>query len=176
MKRCNSRSERRRLQGGRSRRRGQALVEMAASILVVLPIMMGILEFGWLLKNVNQMNNAAREGARAAAVGRTTAKITERVVNMAKPLKYRIVNESKGNTVVTRIDPVVTMTVSTAANNGSSYPDTLGNTTTTPAKNNALGSDLIKVRVQAHNQSLTGFFPYLQNKPIEGIAVMRREF
>jgi Flp pilus assembly protein TadG len=142
---------------------------MAIALVVLLPIMMGILEFGWLLKNVNQINNAAREGARAAAVGRTTTDITTRAVNMAKPLKYR-------NSGGSKVDPVVTMTVSTAANNGASYPTTLGNTTTTPAKNNALGSDLIKVRVQAHNQSLTGFFPYLQNKPIEGIAVMRREF
>lgn len=167
MNSCNFRSKRWCSQRGHSRRSGQAIVEMAVSLLVLLPIMMGILEFGWLLKNVNQLNNSAREGARAAAVGKTTSEITTRVVNMASPLRYR-------NAAGSKVDPVVTMTVSTAANNGASYPTTLGDTVS--GKNNALGSDLIKVRVQAHNQSLTGFFPYLQNKPIEGIAVMRREF
>lgn len=157
------------------RRGGQALVEMALCLLVLMPILIGIIEFGWLMKNVNQLGNAAREGARAAAVARTTKDIKMRVGNMAAPL---VKVDSDGN--VTK--GTITLTVAPSSDNSGTYPNTLGDTMDTTSgtpvalKNNANGSDLIKVTVVTPNPSLTRFFPYLHNRPIVGVGVMRREF
>ena len=49
-------------------RKGQALVEMALSILIMLHIMLGIAEFGWLFKSHIIVTNVSREAARRAAV------------------------------------------------------------------------------------------------------------
>lgn len=156
------------LKRGRTHRRsGQAMVEMALCLVILIPIVIGIIEFGWLLKNINQLNNAAREGARAAAVGRTTTDIKLRVGNMSKPL---VIVDSLGNVTTG------TITLTYSDDNGTTYSKTLSDTTTVPPTNNALGSNLIKVQVDAVNPSLTSFFPYLTNKPIQGFAVMRREF
>jgi Flp pilus assembly protein TadG len=47
---------------------GQSLVEFALVVPVLLLIVMGIIEFGNLLMNVNVLTGAAREGVRIAAV------------------------------------------------------------------------------------------------------------
>lgn len=155
------------------RRSGQAMVEMALCLLVLIPILVGIMEFGWLMKNINQLNNAAREGARAAAVGRTTTDIKVRIGNMAKPLLAVTATGTvnKGSIVLT-----VSPSADTNSANGAAYPNTLGDNASAPPSNNALGSDLIKVTVNANNPSLTGMLPYIKNKPIQGTSVMRREF
>ncbi|AHM56955.1 hypothetical protein EAL2_c16600 [Peptoclostridium acidaminophilum DSM 3953] len=49
-------------------RKGQALVELALSVLIMLGIMLGIAEFGWLFKSYIVVTNASREAARRAAV------------------------------------------------------------------------------------------------------------
>lgn len=49
-------------------RKGQALVEMALSLLIMLNIMLGIAEFGWLFKSYIVVTNASREAARRATV------------------------------------------------------------------------------------------------------------
>jgi len=48
--------------------KGQALVELALILPLMLLILFGITEFGRALYMVNTLNNAAREGARRAAV------------------------------------------------------------------------------------------------------------
>uniref|UniRef100_A0A7C2WJA4 Pilus assembly protein n=1 Tax=Thermorudis sp. TaxID=1969470 RepID=A0A7C2WJA4_9BACT len=50
------------------RARGQNLVEFALVVPVFLLFLFGTLEFGWLLYVDHQVTNAAREGARWAAV------------------------------------------------------------------------------------------------------------
>ena len=50
------------------RERGQALVEFALVLPVLLVLLCGIIDFGWLYYNQITLNNAAREGARYAAV------------------------------------------------------------------------------------------------------------
>ena len=53
---------------GRSRRRGQALVEFALVFPVLVLILLGIFEVGRAVFAFNTIGNAAREGARIAAV------------------------------------------------------------------------------------------------------------
>jgi len=47
---------------------GQAMVEMALVLPILLVLVGGIMDFGWLFYNKIALNNAAREGARYAAI------------------------------------------------------------------------------------------------------------
>ena len=56
------------------RRRGTALVEAAIVLTLLLMVTVGVLEYGWMFVNLQKITNAARQGARIAAVsGGTTA-------------------------------------------------------------------------------------------------------
>jgi Flp pilus assembly protein TadG len=73
--------------GKRSQRRqGATMVEMALLMPLFLLLLFGILEFGWLIKDCLGLNQAAREGARVAAVGAMTADIAARVQSQAPTL------------------------------------------------------------------------------------------
>lgn len=52
--------------------KGQALVELALSLLLLMFILFGITEFGRAMYITNTLNNAAREGARRAVVSNAT--------------------------------------------------------------------------------------------------------
>lgn len=62
-----------------TRRQGTITVELALALPVLLYLLFGILEFGPLIKDYLTCVNAAREGARVAAVGATTDAIVARV-------------------------------------------------------------------------------------------------
>lgn len=47
---------------------GQAMVEFALALPILLILVGGIIDFGWLYYNKIALNNAAREGARYAAI------------------------------------------------------------------------------------------------------------
>jgi Flp pilus assembly protein TadG len=49
-------------------KKGAALIETAFSLMILLIIVFGIVEYGRAMFIVNTLNNAAREGARRAAV------------------------------------------------------------------------------------------------------------
>jgi hypothetical protein len=55
----------------RKRSRGQALVEFALALPVLLVIFMGLFDFGRAVFAYNSLSNAAREGARVAIVDQT---------------------------------------------------------------------------------------------------------
>lgn len=59
-----------------NKEKGQALIEFALILPILLILVGGIIDFGWLFYNQSSLNNAAREGARYAIV--QTAK-TERI-------------------------------------------------------------------------------------------------
>jgi len=63
--------------------RGQSLVEFALVIPILLLLMVGIMEFsrGWMTQNI--LTGAAREGARAAAVGGDAVSAATQVLNSA---------------------------------------------------------------------------------------------
>ena len=51
---------------------GQAMVEFAIVLPILLLLLCGIIDFGWLYFNQLTLNHAAREGARYAAIHYTT--------------------------------------------------------------------------------------------------------
>ena len=63
----------------KTRRSGATVVEFALLLPVLLTILLGILEFGWLITKTYTVGNATREGARSAALGKTTAETKARV-------------------------------------------------------------------------------------------------
>ena len=52
----------------KKREEGQAMVEFALVLPVLLILLCGIIDFGWLYYNQITLNNAAREGARYAVI------------------------------------------------------------------------------------------------------------
>lgn len=65
---------------------GQALVEMALVLPVLILIIFGIVEFGRIMNTYLIVTNAAREGARHGVVGGTDADIRDAVMNNAYTL------------------------------------------------------------------------------------------
>lgn len=65
---------------------GQATVEMALVLPVLLLIVIGIVEFGRIYSDHLILQNAAREGVRVAAVGGTDGDVWNRVVASAPGL------------------------------------------------------------------------------------------
>jgi Flp pilus assembly protein TadG len=64
--------------GAEGRPRGQALVEFALAIPVVLLLFMAIFDLGTAVFSYNSLTNAAREGARLAIVNQDEASIIQR--------------------------------------------------------------------------------------------------
>lgn len=67
----------------RSRTRGQALVETALVLPVVILIIVALFDVGRAVFAYNTATNAAREGARLAIVNQSVAKVQERVTKLA---------------------------------------------------------------------------------------------
>ena len=82
--------------------KGQALVELALVLPVLLLLLGGIMEFGRLLHAQLVLTAASREGARAAAVGLPFEEVRERVREEAAALdgdRLEIVQEPAGGLV-----------------------------------------------------------------------------
>jgi Flp pilus assembly protein TadG len=145
----------------RKRRAGQSLVEFALVVPFLLVLLLGIMEFGWFMKNELTVSNAAREGARYAVIGRSTSDIISRV-------------QTKAATVPGAPDKL-TITLKrddNDASNGYNYNTNLGNS---GSSNDAPTGCMIQVNVSIPNRSLTGFFPFLNNRAISVSVQMRRE-
>ncbi len=141
------------------RRGGQTIVEFALVVPILLGLLIGIMEFGWVVKNTLALSNGAREGARVASLGRTTTDIQTRIQNSVRPLSVA----SPNGAIVMRWSD----------NNGAdNYPYAI---TDSGSVNGVMPGKLIKITVRTNNPSLTGFFPFLRNRNIESYATMRRE-
>lgn len=62
--------------------RGQALVELALVIPLIMTLLLGIVEFGRIYTAQLTLNNAVRAGARAASVGDDDVSINNQVTNI----------------------------------------------------------------------------------------------
>lgn len=62
--------------------RGQALVELALLIPLIMTLLLGIVEFGRIYTAQLTLNNAVRAGARAASVGDDDVSINNQVTNI----------------------------------------------------------------------------------------------
>lgn len=65
---------------------GQAFVELALTLPVLLLILGGIIDFGWIFTNQNIVDHLAREGARYAIVNSTVANATTVIRTYTKNL------------------------------------------------------------------------------------------
>lgn len=63
----------------RPAQRGQSLVEFALIAPILLILFLGMCDFGWILHQQIQMDNATREGGRRGAVGASNATIISRM-------------------------------------------------------------------------------------------------
>ena len=61
--------------------RGQSLVEFALLAPVLIILFMGMFDFGWILHQQIQIDNAVRMGARRGAVGETTPNIVNAMID-----------------------------------------------------------------------------------------------
>lgn len=150
----------------RQRHRGATLVEFALIVPILLAILLGTMEFGWMAKNKLQLSNAVREGARDASVGLSIDTIKTRIRNRAAglpgvPDKLVIDLKRDDNNDA----------------NGYSYDIAVGDK---PADavgkvyNDAPSGALIRVRVTLPHQSLTNF-PFTQGRTLQVEVIMRRE-
>jgi Flp pilus assembly protein TadG len=131
--------------------RGSALVEFALVVPVLLALLVGIMEFGWLVYTNLVMSNAVREAARAASLGRTTTVVTNMINTRCRPL-----------TVTTTIQYSL---------KGSAYV----NVTNNGSVNAAPTASLIRVTSTAGYRTLTGLIPGLKNRSVQVYAEFGRE-
>jgi Flp pilus assembly protein TadG len=135
-----------------TRRGGSTLVEFAAVVPVLLLLLMGIMEFGWLVKCNMQISNAAREGARSAALGTTVASVKSLVALKASPM-------------------TITTTVQHTTDGGATYTTTADSN----GYNNASPGAMVLVTVKTRYKPLTGVFAFLKNRDITAKAGFGRE-
>ncbi len=97
--------------GGRSLARGAAVVEMAIVLPLLLSLLFGIIEFGWLFTVRHTMVNAAREGARLGVLqGVESSDVVSRVNQYLEPMGLSG-KASVSFTDATDDDPTVTVDV-----------------------------------------------------------------
>lgn len=70
----------------KKREKGQSAVEFALVLPILLLIVCGILDFGWLFYNQLSVENACREGARVGCVNSQEAHLTEIVTDKVKAI------------------------------------------------------------------------------------------
>lgn len=80
----------------RKKKKGQALIEFAILLPILLLIIMGIAEFGIMLNSYLTIQNASREGARQGIMGASDQEITQ------------VVLDSLDNLDVTKVDLEIT--------------------------------------------------------------------
>jgi len=100
---------------GRSRRRGSTIVEFAVVLPLLLTVLFGIIEYGWLFMVRQTVQNAAREGCRVAVLKTSVepyAAVLERINTIVEPI-----GATPAITLVhaTPEDPVEEVTVSIPA-------------------------------------------------------------
>lgn len=61
--------------------KGQAIVEFALIAIIIIAITLAIVQFGMILSAQIAVTNAAREGARAASVGKSITEVSTRVTD-----------------------------------------------------------------------------------------------
>jgi len=92
--------------------KGQALVEFAIILPILLLLVMGILQFGMMLNAYLSIENAAREGARAGIMGSSDAEIRNLVIatspsldpeNLTVSITPNETNRTSGDTLTIKI-------------------------------------------------------------------------
>lgn len=113
--------------------KGAAAVEFALVASLLITLLFGVIDFGWMINRDTLLNNAAREGAREGSLNPTSADITT-AVRDALP----------GWSAADVANVVVTVTCRKA--DGSACPD---------VDTNAVSGDVVIVRVDFEHPWLT---------------------
>lgn len=100
--------------------KGQALVEFALILPILLLVVMGILQFGMMLNSYLAISNAAREGARAGIVGSSDTDIQNLIISTSPSLDPQDLtvaitpdqnNRNSGDTLTVKVTYNYTLTV-----------------------------------------------------------------
>lgn len=137
---------------------GQAVVEFALVMPILIILFLAIIELAIFMNNHLSVANAAREGARAAAVGRAPDAVKSRVTKLATGLAPITSND---------------ITLQSSANNGSTWTNLVD--ADGDGFNDAGPGDLIRVTVNIEHNQLTGIVPYLSGIDIRKVVTMKRE-
>jgi len=86
------------------RTEGATAVEFAIVLPILLLIVGGIMDIGHAYHELHVVNEAAREGARVAAVGGTSQEITTAITNFGNQLNYTVVPSPPVSTQNVRVD------------------------------------------------------------------------
>lgn len=163
------------LRGWKKNSRGQAILETALAIPLILLVIMGIVELGRMMFIYDQVTNAAREGARWAAVQPSSTVTASLIKDFLITKRSPIYGVSAANFHVK---------VQTWNPGGPPFPlaDTATCVDATAGDTlveGSTGGDRPKIRVRAcANMDLIvpGFFSFLGNpRVINGIAVLNYE-
>lgn len=178
-KRISQRSQARRDQ------RGAALVESAIIILPLCIILFGIIEFGFVFKDSLTLSSASRAGARtASAATESDAMITaawEATKKAGTAAKFQ-----NGDTIlIYKADENSGLPVGGAACSSQCAKSTYNNgawsnpvgTWPASARTACLGGtiDSVGVQIKLKHQSITQFFPFINNMELTERTVMRLE-
>jgi Flp pilus assembly protein TadG len=142
------------------------MVEAALVLPLFIAILIGIMEFGYFTNQKLRIANAAREGARYAALGKTTGLIRQRVRDYAAPFT---VTDAQ---ISLTYDPTLYSTAAGSTTPPASFSTAVGDSGT---ENTVPAGRLIQVRVAVPYASLTRFFPMLNSQNVTASVVMRRE-
>lgn len=93
----------------RGRSRGQSLVEMAFMLPILLVVVFGIIEFGWLIFAYSTISQAARNGAEAAAQLPPHQSWMDLNFATPKPTGYEYRNDDCVNAILTAIESDLTI-------------------------------------------------------------------
>ncbi|MFP4248551.1 MAG: TadE/TadG family type IV pilus assembly protein [Armatimonadota bacterium] len=151
----------------RMQRRGATTVEVAMVAPLLIFLLFGIIEFGLMVKDLVGVNQAAREGARSAAVGATPTTLNARIAGAAPTIDTSALNIEYDR-----------RTFDESSGTWGSW-QTLG---VDGEKNNAAPGDQIRISVEYPHQLVTGgLFAGLADDPENGTItlstaiVMQRE-
>jgi Flp pilus assembly protein TadG len=115
---------------------GQAMVEFALILPLLILLLCGIIDFGWIFGNQITMNNASREAARFMAINYDSDKTLEQNETVAEGImQARLSTMDDASLVVTLAVSGDTVTVSAA------YPLPI----LTPLLSTILGDDTINI-------------------------------
>lgn len=130
--------------------KGATLVEFALILPLLFMLVFGVCEYGWAMYVSNSINNAAREGARLAAV-------------TPKPVTHKDVVEKRVKETLSTInyatEDLMVEVAGVAIGEG-----------VDPSS-----GDAVKVTVTLQFHSFTRLFPGLVDRPLRGEATMRYE-
>ncbi|MGQ9687662.1 MAG: TadE/TadG family type IV pilus assembly protein [Desulfobaccales bacterium] len=137
---------------------GAAMVEFALILMVLLLIILGIIQFGFLFYTKYVITCAFREGARYGSVYKTTATGDRLAPAAYSPSIEQVVRDYVSN-LVSNVNDQLTVQVE-----GDGYAT------------EALGADIV-VRVQVNNpyDFLSGLIPALSNITLQAETIMKVE-